>query len=73
MAAKKTATKATAAPAPKKVSVNAEFLNTFTSELENFTTAANGYGWLKSAVIEGDDDGTLVTATYDGRDWTITF
>ena len=73
MAAKKTATKATAAPAPKKVEVNAEFINSFTSELDNFSLQGNAYGHLKSAVIVAEDNGVTVTATYDGRDWTLTF
>lgn len=71
MAAKKTATKATAT-APKK-GVDVDFLNSFTSTLDEVLQYANGYGSLKSAVIVAEDNGTEVTATYDGRSWSLSF
>ncbi len=58
--------------APKKA-VRAEFLNSFTSELENATIGFNGYGELKSAIVESDDNGVKVTAIYTGREWEIEF
>lgn len=67
------ATAKKAAPAPRKRGVSADFLNSLTSELDNFSQYANGYGQLKSAVVEAEDNGVNVTATYDGREWTIVF
>lgn len=65
------ATAKKAAPPPRKKTVDANFLNTFTSTLDEVAQYANGYGELKSAVIESEDNGVKVIATWDGRGWSV--
>ena len=53
--------------------VDAEFLAGLAASLEQTETEANGYGRLVSAVIEAEDNGTKVTATYAEGRWTLAF
>lgn len=72
--AKKTAAKKTAARRTIKTplpAVDAQFLNSFTSELEQVEQSANGYGQLRSCVIVTEDNGVLVTATYEDGHWSV--
>lgn len=52
--------------------VAADVLTSFLSSLEDVETSACGYGELKSATITTEDNGHLVTGTYEDRQWTVT-
>lgn len=48
-------------------------LSAFCASLEDTETTANGYGELKSAVVETELDGVKVVGTYYDRGWLVSF
>lgn len=48
-----------------------EFMRGFTESLEEVEQAGNGWGRLVSAVVEAEEGGEVLTATFKDNRWDI--